>query len=134
MTYLLDVNALLSLVWREHQFHTRVAHWIASLDPRHDLLASCSITELGVVRILPQVPEADYTVAEAQHLLARLKAAAKPPFTSLADHLGADQLPPWVKHPKQTTNGHLAALAKAHGATLATLNAKIPRAFVIPAS
>jgi predicted nucleic acid-binding protein len=132
VTYLLDVNALLSLVQGEHAFHPGVAKWIASLDFGRDLLASCSITELGVVRILPQIPEADYSVEEGQHLLASVKAASKPPFTFLADHLGVDQLPKWVKHPKQTTDGHLAALAKAHGAVLATLDRKIPGAFIVP--
>jgi hypothetical protein len=37
-----------------------------------------------------------------------------------------------VKTPKQTTDGHLVQLAKANGAILATLNAGIPGAFLIP--
>jgi len=34
---------------------------------------------------------------------------------------------------KQTTDGHLAQLAKAKGAVLATLDGKIPGAYLIPA-
>jgi predicted nucleic acid-binding protein len=132
VTYLLDVNALLSLVHKEHEFHQQIAVWIRSLDIVKDTLATCSIAELGVVRILPQFPEADYTVEEAKQLLANLKATSKLSFIFLADHMGVDQLPRWVKNPKQTTDGHLAALAKAHGAVLATLDGKIPGAFVFP--
>jgi len=38
----------------------------------------------------------------------------------------------WVKTPKQITDGHLAQLAKANGAILATLDGRIPGAFLIP--
>jgi hypothetical protein len=41
-------------------------------------------------------------------------------------------LPAWVKTGRQTTDGHLMQLARVHGALLATLNAKIHGAFVIP--
>lgn len=132
MTYLLDVNALLSFALDEHQFHRPVAAWIRKLNIDTDVLASCSITELGLIRILPQMPEADFTVRETQELLAKIKAASDIPFLFLTDHMGVDQLPSWVRQPRQTTDGHLAALAKAHGAMLATLDKKIPGAFVIP--
>jgi len=130
--YLLDVNALLSLVHQEHLFNRRVSEWMRSLDRRNDRVATCSIVELGVVRILPQLPEVDYSVEEAQDLLARFKASSKLPIILLADELGADTLPKWVKNPSQTTDGHLVSLAHTHGAVLATLDRKIPGAFLIP--
>jgi predicted nucleic acid-binding protein len=133
VTYLLDVNALISLVHREHAFHRRVANWLAALEPLGDRAVTCSIVELGVIRVLPQLPDADYSVEEAQHLLALVKAAYQPNLTLLSDDLGADQLPKWVKNPGQTTDGHLVLLAKANGATLATMNRKIHGAFLIPA-
>jgi hypothetical protein len=40
-------------------------------------------------------------------------------------------LPPWVKTSKDTTDGHLAELAKAHGAMLATLDESIPGSYLI---
>ncbi len=132
MTYLLDVNALIGYVYLDHTFHSEIAAWIRSLNPANDALASCSITELGLIRILPQIPEANYTVQEAQRLLASFKDASELPFHLLDDHLGADKLPGWVKQPKHTTDGHLVYLAKAHGAVLATLDRKIPGAFLIP--
>ena len=49
----------------------------------------------------------------------------------LADDLGADGLPAWVRTPAQTTDGHLLALAQAHAARLATFDAGIPGATLI---
>jgi hypothetical protein len=48
------------------------------------------------------------------------------------DDQDATHLSPWVKVSEQTTDGHLIQLAQSHGAVLATLDAKIPGAFVIP--
>jgi len=132
VTYLLDVNALLSLVHQEHFFASRVSEWMKSLDRKKDRLATCSIVELGVVRIFPQLPGVDYSVEEAQDLLARFKVSSKLPIVLLADQLGVDQLPKWVKKPSQTTDGHLVSLAHSHGAALATLDRKIQGAFLIP--
>jgi predicted nucleic acid-binding protein len=53
MRYLLDVNALVALGFLQHEFHERVAHWIRALASKGVLeLATCSMTELGFVRIL----------------------------------------------------------------------------------
>jgi predicted nucleic acid-binding protein len=130
--YLLDVNVLIALAHKDSVFHTRVSQWVDALDDARDGLAFCAITELGIVRILPQLPEAEYTVEDAKLLLGRLKAALPLPTPFFSDDLGAQELPSWVRAPRQTTDGHLAALAKTHGAILATLDGKIPGAFLIP--
>ena len=133
MTYLLDVNALLSLVYREHEFHRRVAVWVKDLSKDSKSgIASCAITELGVVRILPQIPEAAFTVAEACRFLAEVKSKMITQFSFITDDHGIDRLPKWAKTIKQTTDGHLAELARAHEVVLATLDERIPGAFVIP--
>jgi hypothetical protein len=131
VTCLLDVNALIGLGFREHTFHLRIDKWIRS--KKGLTLATCAITELGFIRILALHPDYDITVDSAKERLALLKAASGDKLVFLGDHLGADQLPPWVKHPKQTTDGHLLALAKAHHAELATCDERIPGAFLIPA-
>ncbi len=128
--YLLDVNALIGLGFREHGFHSRMDKWIHSSSSH--TFATRSITELGFVRILAQHPEFDITVELARERLQLLKNALGEKLSFLSDHLGANQLPRWVKHPKQTTDGHLVALAKAHSAVLATFDQKIPGAFLIP--
>ena len=71
MIYLLDVNALVALAFMNHEFHGRVAAWVQSTNSAQ--LASCSITELGFVRVLAQAPAYGFTVAQARTLLLRLK-------------------------------------------------------------
>jgi len=130
--YLLDVSALLALGVFDHELHERVSAWVASLHPEKAGLATCSITELGFVRVLAQVPQYGYTVSEATLLLSRMKTAAVPRLTFINDNHDCSHLPGWVKTPKQITDGHLVALARGNGAVLATLDAKIRSAFLIP--
>lgn len=130
MKYLLDVNALVALGFDRHEFHDRVASWLTQ--HRFPYLATCSITELGFVRVLSQAPSYGFTVTQARTFLLRLKRAYAVPFAFLADDHDISHLPAWVKSPKQTTDGHLAELARAQGAVLATLDEKIPGAYLIP--
>jgi predicted nucleic acid-binding protein len=130
MTYLLDVNALVALGFAQHEFHNRVAHWIKS--QRFPPLATCSITELGFIRVLVQAPAYGLTVSQARTLLIRIKRANAPQFIFIPDDHDISHLPTWVKIARQTTDGHLAMLASANHATLATLDTKIPGAYLIP--
>ena len=135
MRYLLDVNALVALGVLDHEFHERVAHWVRTLTSKGTPeLASCSITELGFVRVLAQVPQYGMTVMDGRSLLRQLKAAKSVRFEFIPDNHDVTHLPSWVKTPKQTTDGHLAELASANGAILATLDRGIPKAFLIPAA
>jgi uncharacterized protein len=127
--YLLDVNALIALGHLEHELHERVARWLR--EQRSSQLLTCSITELGFVRVLVQAPSYGFSVAQAQSLLKQLKAGRIYSFAFISDGQDVSHLPASVKTAKQTTDGHLLQLAKAHGAMLATLDAKIPGAFVI---
>lgn len=130
MTYLLDVNALVALGFAHHEFHDRVAGWVR--EQRFPPLATCSITELGFVRVMVQAPAYGFTIVQARTLLLRIKQATKPRFLFLADDQDISHLPTWVKTAKQTTDGHLVKLANASGAVLATLDRKIPGAYFIP--
>ena len=133
MIYLLDVNALVALGLSEHEFHDRIARWIRSLNANgKPELATCSITELGYMRVLLQAPQHEFSVAEARDLLLRIKKANGLKFTFIPDDHDLSHIPAWVKTAKQTTDGHLAQLAKANGAILATLDRGIPGAFQIP--
>src|SRR3954470_15336283 len=71
MKYLFDVNALVALGFLEHEFHLRVARWVSTSTPS---IATCSITELGFVRVLAQALDYGLTVHDARKLLRRLKA------------------------------------------------------------
>ena len=53
MKYLLDVSTLVALGVSEHEFHGRVTTWVGGLRSSGiSELLTCSITELGFVRIL----------------------------------------------------------------------------------
>lgn len=130
MTYLLDVNALLALAHTRHVNHSEAKRWLVSL-PSDAVFATCAITELGFVRV-SVLAKLQPDVAVAKIALASLKASGALPFRFLTDDLGADALPAYVKTPAATTDGHLLALAKRHGAMLATFDAGIPGALLIP--
>jgi uncharacterized protein len=130
MKYLLDVNALIAFAFQHHQFHNRVTAWIRA--ERVPSLLSCSITELGFVRILAQTPGYQLSIAQARNLLIELKRNRVVPLGFVADDIDISRLPGWVKSPKQTTDGHLVQLAAGYGAVLATLDRGIPGAYLIP--
>lgn len=130
MKYLLDVNALVALGFIHHEFHDRITAWLRAKN--FPPLATCSITELGFTRVLAQAPGYGFSVAQARTLLLRLKKVPTLAHTFITDGHDISHLPNWVKAPKQTTDGHLLQLAQANGAILATLDEKIPGAYVIP--
>ncbi|MGA3264341.1 MAG: PIN domain-containing protein [Terracidiphilus sp.] len=130
MKYLPDVNALVALGIFHHGFHDRVNAWITSQKGAQWL--TCSITELGFVRVSARTPDYGFTVQQARTLLLRLKTNSRLAFTLLPDSNDISSLPAWVKNPKQITDGHLVQLASANGAVLATLDKGIPGAFLIP--
>lgn len=130
MTYLLDVNALVALGVGSHEFHDRISLWLRAHN--FPALATCSITELGFVRILAQASAYGLTIPQARTLLLRIKQAETSQFIFIKDDHDISHLPSWVKTPKQTTDGHLAKLAAANGAALATFDKRIPGAYVIP--
>jgi predicted nucleic acid-binding protein len=130
MKYLLDVNALIAFGVIQHKFHQRVVDWIYL--ERGSTFLTCSVTEIGFVRVVASVAMYGLTVAQAKALLLGMKGNAAQPLTFLSDANDISALPTWVKSPAQTTDGHLLQLASANGAVLATLDEGIPGAFLIP--
>ena len=115
MRYLLDVNALIALGVSGHSFHKRVAKWVESLSPvRTVRLSTSSITELGFVRILSQPSPYGLRVSDAKDLLEKVKATSPIPFSFIVDGNDVSKLPDWVVLSKQTTDGHLAGLARSN--------------------
>jgi predicted nucleic acid-binding protein len=135
MSYLLDVNALLALLLAEHIHHSRTLSWTQGLARRHQAnFLTCPITEIGFLRILNQTTAYNRSLGEAKDLLARAKQGTIVRFTFVPDDFPASGLPAWVVKPNQITDGYLLHLAKRHGSDLATLDEKIPGAFLIPRS
>jgi predicted nucleic acid-binding protein len=133
MKFLPDVNVLVAMCVVEHEFHERVATWMNQSGRAGQAeLMTCAVTELGFLRVLVQAPSYSFTIEQGIELLSRLKSSNDFSFSFLSDGLGIAQLPGWVKGPRQITDGHLAELARAHGAKLATLDESIRTAMVIP--
>ena len=131
MRYLLDVNALVAFGHSEHLFHARVVRWAATVAGNNTpQFATSSITELGFVRVMSQAYGA--SVPEAKSLLIALKGFEGLNFQFVTDDHAASKLPAWVSGPKQITDGHLFELARSKDCVLATLDERIPGAFVIP--
>ena len=130
MIYLLDVNALVALGFLNHEFHDRLASWVLSQNSPN--LASCSITELGFVRVLAQAPAYGFNVTQARTVLLRFKEARTCPLRFIPDEHDVSHLPAWVRASKQITDGYLSKLAIANGAVLATLDENIPGSYLIP--
>ena len=129
--YLLDVNALVALGFKEHEFFEQAVRWVQSLRPGKVEFLTCAITELGFVRVLT-LAQYGFSVDESKTSLLRLKSSGQIGFVFVVDDQDALRLPHWVKTPKQFTDGHLVQLAKAIDAVLATVDRNIPGAFLIP--
>lgn len=133
MTYLLDVNVLVASGWDDHADHARVEKWLMALvkSGQNKVLTS-AIPELGFVRVSIQRSQGGITAAQAGEVLDGLLQTLGGLHEFLPDDQTARDWPAWCQGAARTTDAHLLALAKAHGAELATLDKGIPGAFVIP--
>lgn len=125
MTCLLDVSALMALLWETHEFNERVTRW-----QENQSLAVCPISELGFLRISTQ-PAFGLSPAEARRLLREWKNARKPLFVPCdLTPLEGDEPPTSGK----ITDFYLASLAAKHGMKWATLDGTVehPASLIIP--
>ena len=127
MTFLLDVNVLISLIDPGHVGHDAAHRWFEA-EGRQDW-ATCPLTENGVIRIVghPKYPNTPGSPAEVAALVARLRGlpghAFWPDDISLA---GADRVDSArIRTPGQVTDSYLLALAVAHGGRLATFDRRL---------
>jgi len=69
--HLLDINALIALVWEDHQFHDTMDAWFTRHAKRG--WASCAVTQSGFIRVMSQPALAGpvRTVAELADALQR---------------------------------------------------------------
>ncbi len=133
MNYLLDVNVLVAWGWSDHVDHERTAAWLGAMRRRRATrLMTSAIPELGFVRVSVQRTAGLVTVAEATETLAGMVAALGVRHVFLADDHAPRRFPQWCSTAARTTDAHLLELAAAHGAKLATLDAGIPGAFLVP--
>jgi len=130
MRYLFDVNALIALAHTVHSLHARAISWYVSILKTSVGFHTCSITELGFVRVcVATALQAD--IEGAKQALDALKSSSKVRFELIPDDLGAAHLPIFVKTPQSGTVGHLVELARKNSVHLVTLDRGIPGASFI---
>jgi uncharacterized protein len=129
--YLLDVNALVGLLWDVHSLHARAHAWFERENPE---VFGCVFTELSFLRVSMADKTIAASFADASHALAQFIASRGAHYHFL------ERLPPASilrAHPitsqKQVSDLYLCELAKAYGLRLATLDAGIkhPQAMLI---
>ncbi len=136
MKYLLDVNVLVAWGWSDHVGHERAASWIGEMKRKRGVnLLTSPITELGFVRVSLQRTRGGLAVSDAVDTLASMIRSLGQRHRFLADGRSSiDGFPVWCSNASKTTDAHLFSLAHDNGAQLATLDADIPDAFLIPAA
>jgi hypothetical protein len=124
--YLLDVSALMALLWETHVHNERVTVWQAGQQ-----IAVCPIAELGFLRVSSQ-PSFGLSVAGARKILKAWKAVRRPQFIPCDLEALANDAP---SAGTKTTAFYLTSLAAKHGMQLATLGESINHqaAFIVPA-
>ncbi|MBE7540493.1 MAG: VapC toxin family PIN domain ribonuclease [Opitutaceae bacterium] len=130
MRYLLDVNVLLALAHTGHTLHPKAIAWYAMVAKSATGFHTCSITELGFVRI-SVVTGLQSDIESARQALDELKSSSQVRFELISDDLGASQLPSFVKKVRSITDGHLCELAKRNSMQLVTLDRGIPNSLCI---
>src|SRR5579862_2236372 len=111
MRYLLDVNALIALAHTGHLSHSKASNWYLSVVATARGLHTCSITEIGFVRV-SVVTGLQPDIATAKQALDALKSSSKIRFELIPDDVGVAQLPSFVKKTQAITDGHLLELAR----------------------
>jgi uncharacterized protein len=118
---LLDVNALVALVWDSHVHHARMRAWFA--ENSSSGWATCPLTESGFVRVSsnPNVLPAAIGVGAAREVLSLLRARDAHRF--LADDVSlTDGDVPKITGYRQVTDAHLLTVARRHGVRLVTFD------------
>jgi uncharacterized protein len=121
---LLDVNALVALVWDSHVHHAAIREWFAA--NREKGWATCPITESGFVRVSsnPSALPSPLGVEAARDVLRALRAVEGHRFLGDDVSITDEDVPRVVGH-RQVTDAHLLTLARRRGMRLVTFDAAI---------
>jgi predicted nucleic acid-binding protein len=130
MRYLMDVNALIALAHTGHVFHSKARNWYLSVAGAARGFHTCSITEIGFVRV-SVITGLQPDIPTAKQALDALKSSSRIRFELIPDDVGAAQLPAFVKRTQDITDGHLLELAQKNSMQLVTLDRGIPNALCI---
>jgi uncharacterized protein len=121
MKYLLDVNALIATIWKNHPDHVKADAWLEGKE-----LATCPLSQLGFLRISTNPKALNSDMPTARRLLEAFLEKHRPQFV-------ADDLAPLKSSAgksEQVTDWYLAELAASKGMKVATLDKGIAHAAV----
>ena len=127
MTFLLDVNLLMALLWENHEQHQSARAWLR----RVTAFATCPVSQLGFARVSSH-PLLGYSLLpdQAFGVLRRFLADSRHRFVpddlNCTDRVVRTDL---MGGANQVTDHYLVALARQHGLTLATFDELLARAF-----
>ena len=127
MTFLLDVNLLMALLWEHPEQHQTARAWLR----RVTAFATCPVSQLGFARVSSH-PLLGYSLLpdQAFGVLRRFLADSRHRFVpddlNCTDRVVRTDL---MGGANQVTDPYLVALARQHGLTLATFDEPLARAF-----
>ena len=116
MTYLLDVNILIAVLWITHTHHAKADAWI-----KGKRLALCPISEMGFLRISSHPRGLGARMADAEALLEKFYGELHPEF--IAADISCRALR--ARNSDAVSDIYLARLADRHKMKLATLDTSI---------
>ena len=128
--WLLDVNALIALLSRDHLHHDRMHQWFAAHSSKG--WATCPITENGAIRILSQDALGAGRVQPSEVVAALRATAESQPkhhrFWTDTISLTDDTLfrVEYILGPKLVTDAYLLGLAAQHNAKLVSFDRTLP--------
>jgi toxin-antitoxin system PIN domain toxin len=120
VTYLLDVNVLLALLWRDHDEHVKAVGWLSAIER----FATCPLVQLGFARISSHSQLGYCATPESAFSLLR-RFVASPRHIFIADTLDCQARvlhTERMRGPQNVTDFYLVALARQHGFSLATFD------------
>lgn len=133
-TALLDVNVLIALLDKQHQFHKLVTSWLCDWVQSGHHWLSCPITQNGCLRIL-SLPNYKNSVGlmEVKRELVHLTSTDYHTFIPDNISLLQDELIDWqhIQGARQLTDAYLLALAKYNDAVFVSLDYRINTNIVV---
>ena len=127
MTFLLDVNVLMALLWENHEHHQVARAWLRGVTH----FATCPVSQLGFARVSSH-PSLGYSMSpdQAFSVLRAFLADARHHFVS--DDLSCEDRvvrTDVMTGANQITDHYLVALARHHRFTLATFDEALANTF-----
>lgn len=128
MTFLLDVNVLMALLWENHEHHQIARAWLRNVTD----FATCPVLQLGFARVsshsaLGYSMSPDQAFSVLRSFIADARHHFVPDDLSCADRAVRTDL---MISANQITDHYLVALARHHHFTLATFDEALVSTFV----